>query len=114
MAWQIGNGQWAKLWEDSWGGRQVLGADNELEAVKNLIVQHWGHKVCAYMEVSSTSYGEEWKWKSLENLDIADHHKLQMLDIFIDRHKLITRRADKLIDGQPKVARTWCKLGIMC
>lgn len=57
MTWQLGNGEKVDFWKDSWDGRSTLSLRAEVEAIKQVAEQHWGLKVCDYMENSRRNGG---------------------------------------------------------
>ena len=85
ISWNIGNGEKASFWHDSWNG---LGKLDEMEGVENLIPvmeATWGSTVDFYVEEKHSELGPCWVWRDPSNLQLTDELKLRLKGISKDR-----------------------------
>ena len=101
LTWDIGNGQDALFWEDSWDGLPPLDSQGHLVECKNLLSHHWGDKVKDYMILNND---QKWTWKSIENLNLDPTIKKIYQNI-------ITHRPIKQVDREDKLIWAASKLG---
>ena len=59
-SWDIGNGQEALFWEDSWDGYPPIDSLGPLDNSKDLLINLWGTKVSDYKTLVLTNEGNKW------------------------------------------------------
>ena len=59
LSWDVGNGQEALVWEDSWDGYPPIDSLGFPEKCKDLLINLWGTKVSDYKTLVSTNEGNK-------------------------------------------------------
>ena len=99
LTWDLGNGEEALFWEDSWNGNPPLINSNFSPETITKLKSLWGTKVKDYVEESKSEpkLGKEWKWKfvSEHDIDPEERNKLELL--LKSRNITYKEREDKLI-----------------
>lgn len=68
ISWQVGTGDKARFWEDSWEGLLVLKDMEEVDAIMRVTEAQWGSKVRYFLCKRTLDRCEEWAWKLVEAL----------------------------------------------
>ena len=97
ITWQIGDGESAKFWEDSWNGLEVVGENIRDNELKSYFKERWGNTVKDYMTEKEGPVGREWCWKDVSREELTEAQKEQMIQIFKDRNVVLTKKKDKVI-----------------
>ena len=83
LTWDLGNGEEALFWEDSWNGNPPLINSNFSPETITKLKSLWGTKVKDYVEESESEpeLGKEWKWKSISkhDIDLEERNKSELL-----------------------------------
>ncbi|XP_059072399.1 uncharacterized protein LOC131873582 [Cryptomeria japonica] len=71
ITWQLGNGEKAIFWTDSWDGRPSLSLRGEVGQIRLVTEAHWGYKVRDYLVKVRSNGVDEWKWKDVDMLPLS-------------------------------------------
>lgn len=75
VTWDIGKGEEALSWEDSWDELSPVENFNMPTHIKNTLIQIWGKQVKDYKQVKMENGEEAWTWKSLEGTNLSLEEK---------------------------------------
>lgn len=81
LTWDVGKGDSALFWEDSWDGLPPLGRASSLESLKTKLISRWGSKVSDYRSKNIKGDLVEWYWKPIKEIEndpaiIKEYEKL--------------------------------------
>ena len=97
LSWDVGLGDEALFWEDSWDGFPPIISRPFPLTLKEKLVSSWGVKVKDYKLKISSEGSVKWVWKSLEDAG-CDLEEIQAYEeILSDRRVKQSRRKDELI-----------------
>ena len=108
LTWDLGKGEEALFWEDSWNGLPPLTSYDFAPETISFLKTLRGTKVKDYIEELESNLDKKWKWKPLPKHGITLSDKEKLENILKDRFSSIRDREDKLIwaaskDGKYKV-----------
>jgi hypothetical protein len=111
LTWDVGNGQEALFWEDSWDGHPPLDKLGIPNSCKDSLTKLWGTKVSDYKTCIMTNVGIKWIWKSVDNLALDPTAKEVYKKIIHKRRIKQIDREDKLVWAASKEGRYSVKEG---
>lgn len=71
LTWDIGNGEEALFWEDSWDGLPSPDSYNLPARIKDALTTKWGKLVSNYKHKVETNKVTSWEWKPLQDPTIT-------------------------------------------
>ena len=72
LTWNVGSGDEALFWEDSWEGKPPLSTFKIPPTLKDKLTELWGNKVKDYRTLVNSDGSLVWKWKSLQGIGLDD------------------------------------------
>ena len=108
LTWDVGIGDKALFWEDSWDGHPPIASKPYPRHLKEVLISRWGTKVGKY-KIKIVSNGvARWVWKSVEELGLEQEEVEEYVKIISDRVVKQSEKMDNLIwaaanDGNYKV-----------
>ena len=96
VTWDLGNGNKALFWEDSWNGLPRLDTYNISNQTINLLKMRLGTKLVDYVENDLSNEDNPWKWKSLSSFNIPINDRTKLEEILQNRKIYLNNKEDKL------------------
>lgn len=97
LTWDVGKGDKALFWEDSWDGYPPLISKPHPNHLKEVLISRWGKEVCKYKTKISDNGVDKWVWKSVEDLGVEQAEVEAYVKIISDRVVKQSDKPDKLI-----------------
>jgi ribonuclease HI len=97
LSWDVGLGDEALFWEDSWDGFPPIVSRPFPSDLKDKLVSIWGEKVCDYKMKITSGGSAKWVWKSLDGVGIDSEVREAYEKILLDRRVKQMERKDMLI-----------------
>lgn len=97
LSWDVGKGDEALFWEDSWDGYPPLDQSCILVDLKDTLINMWGNKVCDYKTLVYVDGTPKWVWKSLEGLGMETDLVKVYQKLLEDRRIKPSDKKDELI-----------------
>lgn len=97
LTWDVGKGDEALFWEDSWDGHPPIEKSLVPVSLKDRLVNFWGLKVSDYKIESHMDNQSIWIWKSLDEVDLDPKEAMAYKKVISTRDVKQTERKDKLI-----------------
>lgn len=100
LTWNLGKGDKALFWSDSWGGFPILQHQDNLESSIALLVSIWGRYVKDYISPLEGDLAMGRSWRSLDQVNIPAREKLLLRDILEKRMVIFNLGSDSMVwDG---------------
>ena len=108
LTWEVGIGDKALFWEDSWDGHPPIVSKAYPKHLKEVLISQWGTVVGKYKTKILSNGVTRWVWKSVEGLGLEQVEVEEYIKIISDRAVKQSERTNKLIwavanDGNYKV-----------
>lgn len=95
LTWNLGMGEEALFWSNSWGGYRAIETLSNFSASKAMLESRWGKYVKDYIETTNGDLG--WKWKLVDIIDIPITEKVELARILSNRSITFNLGRDVLI-----------------
>ena len=87
LTWDVGKGNHALFWEDSWDGHPSIDSNLVSGNLKGKLISRWGKKVSDYKTTISMEDHSRWIWKLLEDVEM-DFAKIKAYENIIQDRKV--------------------------
>ena len=116
LTWDVGKGDNAFFWEDSWDGLPPIVNSLTIGNLKLKLQKVWGKKVCDYKEVCIINNNSIWKWKTPEESDLNPQELIEYNKIISNRKIKQNKIEDQLIWAAANDGKYQVKIGyeIIC
>lgn len=95
LTWNLGSGDKALFWSDSWGGYKAIEKIHDFGVTRALLESHIGPLLNSYLSPSKEGVG--WQWIERDDEAILEKDKHKLMSILNSRNFVLSHDEDKLI-----------------
>ena len=111
LAWDVGLGDKALFWEDSWDGLPPIPSSPTHDRLKRILSSVWGDKVKDYKIKYESEGIQKWRWRQVEQLGLDPDLVIAFEKILSERSIKQSENPDYLIWAGSKDGRYSVKQG---